>query len=145
MYFWKNSLSPFQGPWGQEAIFEVAEAKFWISSIFNEFSFRIFSKITFLKSVRSNKKMRYVTASWSKFSLNLSTEEVWQGQDSVHVAIGALILMHSVARMWISRKKRWQQILKNHTYKGIESPIPIPPLGIVRLRAPIVLGSLLTK
>ena len=54
-------------------------------------------------------------------------------------------MITSVPRMWISRKKRWQQILKNHTYKGIESPIPIPPLGIVRLRAPIVLGSLLTK
>ena len=33
----------------------------------------IFSKITFLKST---KKMRYVTAFSSKFSLNLSTEEV---------------------------------------------------------------------
>ena len=32
----KKSLSPFRGPQGQEAIFEVAEAKFWISSIFND-------------------------------------------------------------------------------------------------------------
>ena len=35
-----------------------------------------FSKLTFLNSVRSDKKIRYVTASWLKFSLNLSTEEV---------------------------------------------------------------------
>ena len=36
MYFFgeKKSLSSFQGLWGQGAIFEVAEAKFWISSNF---------------------------------------------------------------------------------------------------------------
>jgi hypothetical protein len=39
--------SPFRGPRGQEVIFEVAEAKFWISSIFNEFSFRIFVVLGF--------------------------------------------------------------------------------------------------
>ena len=70
----------FLGPWGQDVIFEVAEAKFWILSIFYEFSFKlslsgfqgyltsatsatseraqgIFSKITFsLSVVCSNKK-----------------------------------------------------------------------------------------
>ena len=40
--FWKESLSLFRGRWGQEVIFEVAEAKFWISSSFDKFSFRIF-------------------------------------------------------------------------------------------------------
>ena len=40
--FEKKSLSPFRGRWGQEVIFEVTEAKFWISSSFNKFSFRIF-------------------------------------------------------------------------------------------------------
>ena len=45
MYFLKKITEPllkFWGPQGQEAIFEVVEAKFWISSIFIEFSFRIF-------------------------------------------------------------------------------------------------------
>ena len=84
-----------------EAIFEVAEAKFWISSIFNGFSFRIFvilsfevvwpqrprrpqkglreffQKLHFWNQCVPTKKMRYVTALWSKFSLNLFTEEVW--------------------------------------------------------------------
>ena len=105
--FWKNSLSPFWDPWGQEAIFEDAEAKFWISSIFNGFSFRIFiilcfedvwpqqpqrprrpqkglreffQKLHFWNQDIPTKKMRYVTASWSKFSLNLSTEEVWSAK-----------------------------------------------------------------
>ena len=40
--FWKNSLSPFRGHWGQEVIFEVDEAKFWISSSFHRFSFKNF-------------------------------------------------------------------------------------------------------
>ena len=99
--FWKNSLSHFRGRWGQEVIFEVAEAKFWISSSFNKFWFRIFvvlgfkvvwpqrprrpqkglreffQKLHFWNQGIPTKKMRYVTASWSKFSLNISTEEVW--------------------------------------------------------------------
>ena len=45
--FEKNSLSPFWGCWGQEVIFEVAEAKFWISSSFYKFSFRIFVILDF--------------------------------------------------------------------------------------------------
>ena len=37
--FWKKSLSSFRGRWAQEVIFEVAEAKFWISPSFHlEFS-----------------------------------------------------------------------------------------------------------
>ena len=105
--FWKNSLSPFWDPRGQEAIFEVAEAKFWISSIFNGFSFRIFvilsfevvwpqrpqkglrdffQKLHFRNQCVPTKKMRYVTASWSKFSLNLSTEEVWAGIPNPHLS-----------------------------------------------------------
>ena len=87
----------------QEVIFEVAEAKFWISSNFNGFSFRIFvilsfevfwpqrprrpqkglreffQKLHFWNQCVPTKKMRYVTALWSKFSLNLFTEEVWPG------------------------------------------------------------------
>ena len=38
----KNALGPFWGCWGLEVIFEVTKAKFWISSIFNEFWFRTF-------------------------------------------------------------------------------------------------------
>ena len=45
--FWKNSLSAFWGHWGQEVIFEVAEAKFWIPSTFYKFSFRIFCVLCF--------------------------------------------------------------------------------------------------
>ena len=45
--FWKNPLSLFWGHWGQEVIFEVIEAKFWISSTFNEFWFRIFIVLSF--------------------------------------------------------------------------------------------------
>ena len=76
----KSTLSHFRGCWGQEVIFEVIEAKFWISFSFYMFSFRIFvilhfevvwpwrtsassewaqwifSKITFLKSVHSKEK-----------------------------------------------------------------------------------------
>ena len=94
LFFWKNSLSPFRGRPGQEVIFEVAEAKFWISSIFNEFSFRIFVVLSFKvvwpwrprrpqKGLREffqilhfwnqcvpTKKMRNVTAFWSKFAIN---------------------------------------------------------------------------
>ena len=36
-----------------------------------------FQKLHFWNQCVPTKKMRYVTASWSKFSLNLSTEEVW--------------------------------------------------------------------
>jgi hypothetical protein len=87
--------------WAPSEILEVAEAKFWISSIFNGFSFKIFvilsfevvwpqqpwrpqkglreffQKLHFWNQCFPTKKMRYVTASWSKFSLNLFTEEVW--------------------------------------------------------------------
>ena len=45
--FWKNSFSHFRGHWGQEVIFEVAKAKFWISSSFNKFWFRIFVVLDF--------------------------------------------------------------------------------------------------
>ena len=82
-----------------EAIFEVAEAKFWISSIFNGFSFRIFvilsfevvwpqrprrpqkglreffQKLHFWNQCIPRKEMWYVSTFLSKFSLNLSTEE----------------------------------------------------------------------
>ena len=44
---WKNSLSPFRGRWGQDVIYKFAEAKFWISSSFNKFSFRIFVVLDF--------------------------------------------------------------------------------------------------
>ena len=40
-------MSLFRGRWGQEVIFEVAEAKIWISSSFNKFSFRIFVVLDF--------------------------------------------------------------------------------------------------
>ena len=43
----KKSLSPFRGCWGQEVIFQVAEAKFWVSSSFYKFSFRIFVVLDF--------------------------------------------------------------------------------------------------
>ena len=90
--FEKNSLSPFWGCWGQEVIFEVAEAKFWISSSFYKFSFIIFvvfgfnSHLTwqpenFFKNVifeisafQRKRWVGNVSAFWSKFSLNLSTE-----------------------------------------------------------------------
>ena len=45
--FENKSLSPFQDCWGQEVIFEVTEAKFWISSTFNKFWFRIFVVLDF--------------------------------------------------------------------------------------------------
>ena len=99
--FEKKSLGPFWGRWCQEVIFEVAKAKFWISSIFYKFSFRIFivlgfevvwprrpqrprrgvreffQKLHFWNQCIPAKKMSYVQASRSKFSLNLSTEEGW--------------------------------------------------------------------
>ena len=48
-----------------------------VTSVTSEGAQGIFSKITFLKSVHSKEKMRHVLALLSKFSLNLSTEEVW--------------------------------------------------------------------
>ena len=45
--FWKKSLSTFGGHWGQKVIFEVAEAKFRISSSFYKFSFRSFVVLGF--------------------------------------------------------------------------------------------------
>ena len=101
VFFGKIHWAPSEILEVAEAIFEVAEAKIWISSIFNEFSFRIFTILSFevvwpqrprrpQKGLREffqklhfwnqcvpTKKMRYVTALWSKFSLNLFTEEVW--------------------------------------------------------------------
>ena len=70
VFFGKIHWAPSEILEVAEAIFEVAEAKFWISFIFNGFRGRltsatsatsegaqgIFSKITFLKSVRSNEK-----------------------------------------------------------------------------------------
>ena len=100
-YFWKNSLSPFRGRWVQEVIFEVAEAKFWISSSFDRFWFRIFvvlgfevvwpqqprrpqkgpseffQILHFWNQCMKLRKMSYSSALWSKFSINLSTEEGW--------------------------------------------------------------------
>ena len=100
VFFGKIHWAPSEILEVAEAIFEVAEAKFWISSIFNGFSFRIFvilsfevvwpqrprrpqkglreffQKLHFWNQCVPTKKMRYVTASWSKFSLNLFTEEV---------------------------------------------------------------------
>ena len=35
--------------------------------------------LNYIFEISPTKKMRYVTASWSKFSLNLFTEEVWYG------------------------------------------------------------------
>ena len=40
-------MGSLRGCWGLGVIFEVTEAKFWISSIFNEFWFRIFSVLSF--------------------------------------------------------------------------------------------------
>ena len=105
MYLWKKSLSTFQDCWGQEVIFEVTETKFWISSIFDKFSFMISSFLVLkrfeqwssfdLRDLRrvsgiffsqnyiseicesQEKNMRHLSKIWSKFSLNLSTEEVW--------------------------------------------------------------------
>ena len=47
VFFGKKSLSHFGGPQGQKAIFEVEEAKFWISSIFDKFSLIIFVVLGF--------------------------------------------------------------------------------------------------
>ena len=98
VFFGKIHWAPSEILEVAEAIFEVAEANF---SIFNGFSFRIFvilsfeviwpqrprrpqkgaseffQKLYFLNQCVQTKKMRYVTTSSSKFSLNLSTEEVW--------------------------------------------------------------------
>ena len=100
VFFGKIHWAPSEILVVAEAIFEVAEAKFWISSIFNGFSFRIFVILSFevvcpqrprrpQKGLRQffqklhfwnqgvpKKKMRYITASWLKFLLNLSTEEM---------------------------------------------------------------------
>ena len=45
VFFGEKSPSPYQGPF--LAIFEVAEAIFWILSIFYEFSFRNFVVLGF--------------------------------------------------------------------------------------------------
>jgi hypothetical protein len=97
----KKSLSPFRGCWGQEVIFVVAEANFWILSSFYKFSFIIFvllgcevvwpwqpqrpqkglrdffQKLNFWNQCIPRKKIRHVSAFSSKLSLNLSTEKVW--------------------------------------------------------------------
>jgi hypothetical protein len=101
-YFWRFTQNPFRGRWGQEVIFEVAEAKLLISSSSYKFSFRIFvvwgfkvvwprqpqqpqkvlrdffQKLHFWNQCIPRKKMRHVSAFLSKFPLNLSTEEVCQ-------------------------------------------------------------------
>ena len=106
--FWKKSLSSFRGHWGQEVIFEVAEARLWISSRFYKFSFRIFvvlgfeviwpqqpqrpqrglreffQKLRFWNQCIPRKELRHVSAFSSTFLLNLSTEEVWsKGQKTL--------------------------------------------------------------
>ena len=99
--FWNNSPSPFWGRWGQEVIFEVAEAKFVFHLVFRYFhlefsSFMVFNEIWTLILIRPwwpqkglgeffqklnfwnryipTKKMRYVTTFLSNFSLNLSID-----------------------------------------------------------------------
>ena len=100
VFFGKIHWAPSEILEVAEAIFEVAEAKIWISSIFDEFSFRIFTvlsfevvwpqrprrpqkgpseffqKLHFWNQCVQTKKMRYVTTLSSTFSLNLPTEEV---------------------------------------------------------------------
>ena len=50
----KNSLIPFWGHWGQEAILEAAKDKFCFSSAFYGFSFRIFVALGFDQNSTSN-------------------------------------------------------------------------------------------
>ena len=103
MYFLEKITEPLLRSLRSWGYFEVAMAKFWISSILilNGFSFRIFiilsfevvwpqrprpqmglreffEKLHFWNQCIPRKKIRYVIASWSTFSLNLFTEEVWQ-------------------------------------------------------------------
>ena len=104
--FWKNSLSPFWDPRGRRDHFRGREAKFWILSIFNGFSFRIFvilsfevvwpqrtrrpqkglreffQKVHFWNQCVPTKKMRYVTALWSKRASLLGNEETHLVGDS---------------------------------------------------------------
>ena len=95
--FWKNSLSPFRGRRGHQVqttlkpktMKILIENSSKIDEIQNLASlswqpwrhqkgFReFFQKLHFWNQCVPTKKMRYVTAFWSKFSLNLFTEEVW--------------------------------------------------------------------
>ena len=100
MYFLEKFTETLLRSLRSRGHFWCPEANFWISSIFNGFSYRIFfilsfkvvwpqqplrpqkglreffQKLHFWNQCVLTKKMRYVTASWSKFPLNLSTEEV---------------------------------------------------------------------
>ena len=63
--------------------FHLEFSLFWVSRSFDLSDLRrgsgnFFKNYIFEISAFQQKKMRYVTASWSKFSLNLSTEEVWR-------------------------------------------------------------------
>ena len=133
MYFLEKFTEPL--PRGQEAIFEVTEAKFWISSIFNEFSFRIFivlsfevvwprwpqclqkgpreffQKLHFRNQCVPTKKMRYVTALSKKFSLNLSTEEVWALSTAKnHKFIWRYLENQFQMRVWRDTKCYWSYL-----------------------------------
>ena len=111
-----RSRGHFRGRGGQILEFHL---------FFNEFSFRIFvvfsfeviwpwrprrpqkglreffQKLHFWNQCVLRKKMRYVTASWSKFSLNLSTEEVWY---QVHKNLCGLLRLHALYSHNVSSK-----------------------------------------
>ena len=62
--FWKKSLNPFRGRWGQEVIFEVAEAKFWISPNFYRFSLENFCCFEFRGCLTSATSLTSETPGW---------------------------------------------------------------------------------
>ena len=122
--FWKNSLSHFRGRRGQEVIFEVAEAKFWISSSFNKFWFRIFVILDFevvwpRQPQRPQKclcqifqKLHQIAAFFFFFNMtyillggfeknpNVSSRHVW-----------GTIIINSVTLFWFQRK--WRHFERN--------------------------------
>ena len=72
----KSSLSNFIfQTWFFNFLFHLLNQN--TTSATSKWAQEIFSKIKFLKSVHSKEKMRHVLTLLSKFSLNLSTEEVW--------------------------------------------------------------------
>ena len=136
-------------PWGHEAIFEVAMAKFLISSILilNGFSFRIFiilsfdavwpqrtwpqkglreffQKLHFWNQCIPRKKIRYVIASWSTFSLNLFTEEVWRSVLCTHTFIlvrytMALLEISPREPLYVHRLRPFIRSLKSGTFQNL--------------------------
>ena len=148
---WKKSLRTFRGSWGQEVILEVGEAKFWNSSNFHRFSLEdlsfevvwhrrprrpqkgpreFFQKLQFRNQWVPTKKMRFVTAFWSMFSLNLSLWNILFYNRLSNLAERAFFSSITVSGVvsWLNHPATTQSRAAYTMYSAMYQALAKPPL-----------------